>query len=185
MVDEGSAIGPRSKRSHYTREDQATASTQGMTSLTFRDIDGGRSTESVEISVSDRRFLRPTLCVTSHARGIPNLYRQRVNHLQDVRGFFSEPKPTSALTERLRYPKTSVRNFDRLNGCFDLDITFDIVPLILRKDNHLRNRFLGNGFNAERFNSNTGFIGGGAKLRIDCRPYPADRINLCRCGNRK
>ena len=49
-VDEGSAIGPRSKRSHYASEDQATAATQGMTSLNFAiSTEGGRSTESVEI----------------------------------------------------------------------------------------------------------------------------------------
>ena len=119
------------------------------------------------MSVLDRRSWRPTLCVTSHARCIPNLYRQRVNHLQDVCDSFSEPKPTSAVTERLSYPKTSVRHFDRFDGCFNLDIPFDIVPLILRKNNHLRNRFLGHGFNAERFDSNTGFISGGGKLRID------------------
>jgi hypothetical protein len=133
-----------------------------------------------EISASDRRSLRPTFCVTSHARCIPNLYHQRVNHLQEVGDFSSEPKPISALIERLSYPKTSVRHFDRFDGCFGLDITFDIVPLIFRKDNHLRNRFFGDSFNAERFNSNTGFISGDGKLRIDCHPYPTDRIDLCR-----
>src|SRR5258707_8116688 len=87
-------------------------------------------TESVDISVLDRRSLRPTPCVTRHSRCIPNLYRQRVNHLQDVCDFFPKTKPTSAPTKRLRYSKTSVRHFDRFDGCFNLANPLLIVPHI-------------------------------------------------------
>ena len=111
---------------------------------------------------------------------VPNLYRLRIDYVQKICGFSFETKPLTALTERLSYPKTTLRHFDRLDCCLSLDITFDIVSLILRKDNHLRDRFFGYGLNAKRFNSNAGFICGCWKIGINCRPYATDRIDFCR-----
>lgn len=87
------------------------------------------------LKLGKRRSFRLAFCVPRDCRSVPNLYRDRVKDLQEVRHLSSEPKQPTSLGERLRDTKTAVRFFDRFDFFFGLSVAFDVVTLVLGENN--------------------------------------------------
>jgi hypothetical protein len=78
----------------------------------FMILGAGIAGKSAVKPALDRRSFTPTLSIPMANHSVPNLYRMRINYRQKICCFSFETKPPTALTERLSYPKTTLRHFD-------------------------------------------------------------------------
>src|SRR3954447_25666919 len=120
----------------------------------------------------------------SDGRSVPDFYSPCVDDLQDVARLPSKPKQPGTIAGRLCNAKTEVGFLDRLQSLLAVRIAFDVITLIVREDEQLRNGLLRRGLDPESLQSQAGPVAIG-KVGIDRRENSVHRVDLRQCSRRQ